>query len=150
MLAVLPRGTAADRTRLDVLRVLIDVDNLRLANAEHGRVIEAVDLAEQWARLTRRWILTHYRLLPATGTTDDEILGWSTTRSRRCPTTIPRRSDSPHCWRATPVITGHRGCRVTVAGDVEAALVRARLSGNRSAIGTTLYGLATILLGSPD
>ncbi len=153
VLAVLPRGTAADRTRLDVLRVLIDVDNLRLANAEHrAAVIEAVDLAEQIGTPHDvAEILTHYRLLPATGTTDDEILALVDDAVAALP------DDDPEAQRLSALLEGyagyHRsigGAGFTVAGDVEAALVRARLSGNRSAIGTTLYGLAAILLGSPD
>lgn len=152
ILAALPAGSESDWWRLKVLTDLIDVHYLRVDHDAHrATVIEAAHLAERiGAPIDLAEVLTHYRLLPITGTVDVGILALVDDARAA----LPREGRNPLRLRA--LLGGyaayHRaigGAGFTVDAEAEAALAEARSSGDPSSVAAVLYNLAGVLLGSP-
>lgn len=150
-LQALPNDAAADVVRLDLLIRLAEIHYLRFDHDSHRRaVLDAVTVARGFddpAHLARA--LLPYRLLPRTGTVDDEILALADEA------VAGLHGDETAVLRARLVgyAAYHRsigGAGFSVAELAEQAVTDARISGSPAVLGMALYSLAGVLLGSPD
>ncbi len=150
-LRTLPMGADADAVRLDLLIALSEIHYLRLDHDSHRRaVLEAVEVARRTGDpvdLARA--LVPYRLLPRTGTVDEEILALVDEA------VAGLRDDGTAVLRARlgGYAAYHRsvgGAGFSVAPLAEGAVTDARASGSPAALAMALYTLAGVLLGSPD
>lgn len=152
VLARLSQDSASDRARLAVLTRLIDVHYLRFDHAAHRKaVVDAVAIARRIGTPTDvAEVLTHYRLLPETGTTDTGILAM-------VDDAVGELDDAPGALRLRALLAGYAAYHRSIGGEgftvvdaAAAALADARASGDQPTVGAVLYNLAAVLLGSPD